>query len=46
MASRGVQGVIGFLLTTVSLVLVWWDDHELAGESVKGVVIDERNREG
>jgi len=27
---------VGFLLTPVSLVLVWGDDHELAGKRVIG----------
>jgi hypothetical protein len=32
-----------FVLTTVALVLIWWDDHKLARESFRVAFKEEKN---
>jgi hypothetical protein len=31
-----------FVLTTVALVLIWWEDHELARESLRVPLSEEK----
>jgi hypothetical protein len=33
-----------FVLTTVALVLIWWDDHKLARERLRVALTEENNR--
>ena len=32
-----------FVLTTVALVLIWWDDHKLARECLRVALTEEEN---
>ena len=33
-----------YALTTVALVLIWWEDHKLARESLRVALAEEMNR--